>query len=147
MRGAVVSIQAAILMAVILTIAIAVAGYLYTTFYSSLQYIYVAVTQAYAYPRDGGTEVKLCFMVGGSGGLKIVGVELNGKEASGVTVAVRGRETSEVKAGDAGYVKAFFPGLQLAPGQMAVGRVVTLQGFSFLFTPQVSNTEGVCPGE
>ena len=147
MRGAVVSIQVAILMAVILTIAIAVAGYLYTTFYSSLQYIYVAVTQAYAYPRDGGTEVKLCFMVGGSGGLKIVGVELNGKEASGVTVVVRGRETSEVKAGDTGYVKAFFPGLQLAPGQMAVGRVVTLQGFSFLFTPQISNTEGVCPGE
>jgi len=143
----VVSIQVAILMAVILTIAIAVAGYLYTTFYSSLQYIYVAVTQAYAYTCDGGTEVKLCFMVGGSGGLKIVGVELNGKEASGVTVVVRGRETSEVKAGDAGYVKAFFPGLQLAPGQMAVGRVVTLQGFSFLFTPQVSNTEGVCPGE
>ena len=147
MRGAVVSIQVAILMAVILTIAIAVAGYLYTTFYSSLQYIYVAVTQAYAYPRDGGTEVKLCFMVGGSGGLKIVGAELNGKEASGVTVVVRGRETSEVKAGDAGYVKAFLPGLQLAPGQMAVGRVATLQGFSFLFTPQVSNTEGVCPGE
>jgi hypothetical protein len=147
MKGAVVSIQVAILMAVILTIAIAVAGYLYTTFYSSLQYIYVAVTQAYAYSRDGGTEVKLCFMVGGSGGLKIVSVELNGKEASGVTVVVRGRETSEVKAGDAGYVKAFFPGLQLVPGQMAVGRVVTLQGLSFLFTPQVSNTEGVCPGE
>jgi hypothetical protein len=80
-------------------------------------------------------------------GLKIVGVELNGKEASGVTVVMRGRETSEVKAGDAGYVKAFFPRLQLAPGQMAVGSVVTLQGFSFLFTPQVSNIEGVCPGE
>jgi hypothetical protein len=46
MRGAVVSIQVAILMAVILTIAVAVAGYLYTTFYSSQQYIYVAVTQA-----------------------------------------------------------------------------------------------------
>ena len=86
-------------------------------------------------------------MVGGSGGLKIVGAELNGKEASGVTVVVRGRETSEVKAGDAGYVKAFLPGLQLARGQMAVGRVVTLQVFSFPFTPQVSNTEGVCPGE
>jgi glucose-6-phosphate-specific signal transduction histidine kinase len=68
MRGVVVSIQVAILMAVILTTAIAVAGYLYTMLYSSLQYIYVAVAQAYAYPRDGGTEVKLCFMVGGSGG-------------------------------------------------------------------------------
>jgi hypothetical protein len=54
-----------------------------------------------------------------------------------VTVVVRGRETSEVKAGDAGHVKAFFPGLQLAPGQMAVGRVVTLQGFSFPFTPRI----------
>jgi hypothetical protein len=33
------SIQAAILMAVILAITIAVAGYLYPTFFSSLQYI------------------------------------------------------------------------------------------------------------
>jgi len=63
-----VSIQVAVLMAVTLTIAIAVAGYLYTTLYSSVQYIYVVVTRAYAYPRDGGTEAKLCFMVGGSGG-------------------------------------------------------------------------------
>jgi|GEM_PF-958750 len=147
MRGAIVSIQVAILLAVILAIAIAVAGYLYTTFYSALQYTYIAVTQAYAYSRDGGTEVKLCFMVGGSGGLKIVSVELNGRESSEVTVVVKGRETSEVKAGDAGYVKALFPGFQLAPGQMAVGRVVTLQGFSFLFTPKVSNTEEACPGD
>jgi len=146
MRGAIVSIQVAVLLAVILTIAIAVVGYLYTTFYSSLQYTYVAVTQAYAYPRDGGTEVKLCFTVGGSGGLKIVSVELNGRESSEVSVVVRGREASEVKAGDVGYVKAFFPELQLMPGQMAVGRVMTLEGFSFLFTPQVSNTEGACPG-
>ncbi len=62
-----VSIQVAIHLAVVLAIAIAVANYLYTTFYASLQYTYVAVTQAYAYPRDGGTEVKLCFAVGGSG--------------------------------------------------------------------------------
>jgi uncharacterized membrane protein len=67
----VVSIQVAILLAVVLAIAIAVANYLYTTLYASLQYTYIAVTQAYAYPRDGGT-----------GGLKIVGVELNGYETS-----------------------------------------------------------------
>lgn len=147
MRGAVVSIQVAILLAVVLAIAIAVANYLYTTFYASLQYTYIAVTQAYAYPRDGGTEVKLCFAVGGSGGLKIVGVELNGHEASEVKVVVRGREAPEIKAGDVGYVKAFFPRITLSPGQMAVGRVVTLQGFSFFFTPQISNAEGGCPGE
>jgi hypothetical protein len=49
----VVSIQVAVLLAIVLTIAIAVANYLYTTFYASLQYTYIAVTQAYAYPRDG----------------------------------------------------------------------------------------------
>jgi hypothetical protein len=64
----VVSIQVAVLLAIVLTIAIAVASYLYTTFYASLQYTYIAVTQAYAYPRDGGTELGLCFAVGGSGG-------------------------------------------------------------------------------
>jgi uncharacterized membrane protein YwzB len=52
-KGAVVSIQVAILLAIVLTIAIAVANYLYTTLYASLQYTYIAVTQAYAYPRDG----------------------------------------------------------------------------------------------
>ncbi len=80
-------------------------------------------------------------------GLKIVGVELNGHEASEVKVVVRGREVPEIEAGDVGYVKAFFPKITLSPGQMAVGRVVTLQGFSFFFTPQISNAEGGCPGE
>jgi hypothetical protein len=49
-------------------------------------------------------------------GLKIVGVELNGYEASEVKVVVRGREVPEIKAGDVGYVKAFFPRITLTPG-------------------------------
>jgi hypothetical protein len=146
MKGVVVSIQVAILMAVILAIAIAVASYLYTTLYASLQYTYIAVTQAYAYPREKGTEVKICFMVGGSGGLRITAVELNGVEASEVSVVVRGSEASEVRAGDVGYIKAFFPDVSLVPGELAVGRVVTLQGFSFPFTPQITASEGGCPG-
>jgi hypothetical protein len=80
-------------------------------------------------------------------GLKIVGVKLNGHEASEVKVVVRGREAPEIKVGDVGCVKAFFPRIALTPGQMAVGRIVTLQGFSFFFTPQISNAEGGCPGE
>jgi hypothetical protein len=68
-------------------------------------------------------------------------------EASEVKVVVKGREAPEIKAGDVGYVKAFFPRIALTPGQMAVSRVVTLQGFSFFFTPQISNAEGDRPGE
>jgi hypothetical protein len=110
-RGAVVSIQLAILLAVVSVIAIAVASYLYTTFYVSLQYTYIAVTQAYAYPRDGGHRGEAVFRSGRLWGLKIVGVELNGHEASEVKVVVRGREAPEIKAGDVGYVKAFSQGL------------------------------------
>jgi len=42
-----------------------------------------------------------------------------------VDIAVKWVLERGVDPGDAGYVKAFFPGLQLAPGQMAVDRVVT----------------------
>ncbi|WP_245218336.1 hypothetical protein [Pyrobaculum islandicum] len=58
MRGAVVSIQIVVLMPIILAIAIALAAYLYTTLYSSLQYTYIAVTQAYVYPREGAQRLK-----------------------------------------------------------------------------------------
>jgi len=64
-----------------------------------------------------------------------------------VKVVVRWREAPEIKAGDVGCVKTFFPKITLSPGQMAAGRVVTLQGFSFFFTPRISNAEGGCPGE
>ncbi|MGC9131111.1 MAG: hypothetical protein ACP5H5_05940 [Pyrobaculum sp.] len=147
MRGAVVSIQVAILLMFIMAIAIALAGYLYTTFYSSLQYTYIALTQAYIYPTSAGAEVKICFMVGGSGGLSISGVELDGRLSPSVRVYVRGVERDVVKAGDVGYIKAEFPGVSVAPGWMPTGRVVTRQGFSFFFTPAVSQAEGRCPGD
>mgnify|MGYP001770635765 CR=1 FL=1 len=146
-RGAVVSLQVAILLVFILTIAIALAGYLYTTLNASLQYTYIALTQAYVYPAGSGAEVKVCFSVGGSGGLSIAAVELDGREAEWVKTYVRGAETDVVRAGDAGYIKAFFPGVSVAPGWMPVGRVVTKQGFSFFFTPAVAQGEGRCPGE
>ncbi|AAL63190.1 hypothetical protein [Pyrobaculum aerophilum] len=147
MRGAVVSIQVAVLLVFILAIAVALAGYLYTTFYSSLQYTYIALTQAYIYPTPSGAEVKICFSVGGSGGLTITGVELDGRPAASFKVYVRGAEAGEVRAGDVGYIKADFPGVVVRPGWMPTGRVVTRQGFSFLFTPSVSQAEGRCPGE
>lgn len=146
MRGAVVSIQIAVLMPIILAIAIALAAYLYTTLYSSLQYTYIAVTQAYVYPREVGSEVKVCFITGGSGGLEITNVELNGKIASNVRIYVNGSVRDVIKAGDVGYIKAYFPDVTVVAGQMPVGRVVTSQGFSFIFTPIVSNSEGACPG-
>ncbi|MEM0277838.1 hypothetical protein [Pyrobaculum sp.] len=146
-RGAVVSLQVAILLVFILAIAIALAGYLYSTFYASLQYTYIALTQAYVYPAGSGAEAKICFSVGGSGSLSIIAVELDGRQAEWVKTYVRGAEVDVVKAGDVGYVKAFFPGVSVAPGWMPVGRVVTKQGFSFFFTPAIEQGEGRCPGE
>ncbi|WP_245218338.1 hypothetical protein [Pyrobaculum islandicum] len=51
-----------------------------------------------------------------------------------------------IKAGDVGYIKAYFPDVTVVADQMPVGRVVTSRGFSFIFTPIVSNSEGACPG-
>jgi hypothetical protein len=50
---------------------------------------------------------------------------VDGVAAGDVDIAVKWVLERGVDPGDAGYVKAFFPGLQLAPGQMAVDRVVT----------------------
>ncbi|ACB39115.1 hypothetical protein [Pyrobaculum neutrophilum] len=146
MRGTAVSLQIAILMAVILTIAVALASYLYTTLQASLHYMYIAVTYAYVYPKGNGSEVKICFTTGGSGVLEVVGVELNGRWAAEVKTYVHGVERGAVAAGEIGYIKAYFPGLSVQPGELPVGRLATRQGFSFFFTPAVVDREGVCPG-
>ena len=49
---------------------------------------------------------------------------VDGVAVEDVDIAVKWVLERGVSPGDAGYVKAFFPGFQLAPGQMAVGRVV-----------------------
>lgn len=82
----------AILLMFILAIAIALAGYLYTTFYSSLQYTYVALTQAYIYLTSAGGRGEDMLHDWGSGGLSISGVELDGKLSPSVRVYVRGVE-------------------------------------------------------
>jgi hypothetical protein len=50
---------------------------------------------------------------------------VDGVAVEDVDIAVKWVLERGVDPGDAGYVNAFFPGLQLAPGQMAVDRVVT----------------------
>ncbi|NAZ33427.1 MAG: hypothetical protein GU356_03940 [Pyrobaculum sp.] len=49
---------------------------------------------------------------------------VDGVAVEDVGIAVKWVLERGVNPGDAGYVRAFFPGFQLATGQMAVGRVV-----------------------
>ncbi|MEM1926309.1 MAG: hypothetical protein QXR64_04585 [Pyrobaculum sp.] len=140
MRGVIVSIQVAILISVMLVIVFALASYLYTTLYATTQYVYIAVTDAYVYPVEGGVEMKVCISTGGVGSVRVVYVELNGVAASSVRLYSKGVETSET-----GYLKAVFQNVKVYPGQLPTGRLVVEGGFSFVFTPRVF--EGVCVGE
>ncbi|MEM0370580.1 MAG: hypothetical protein QXK71_06695 [Pyrobaculum sp.] len=145
MRGVIVSIQVAILISVMLVIVFALASYLYTTLYATTQYVYIAVTDAYVYPVEGGVEMKVCISTGGVGSVRVVYVELNGVAASSVRLYSKGVETSEIEAGSTGYLKAVFQNVKVYPGQLPTGRLVVEGGFSFVFTPRVF--EGVCVGE
>ncbi len=123
-----------------LVIVFALASYLYSTLYATTQYVYIAVTDAYVYPVEGGVEMKVCISTGGVGSVRVVYVELNGVAASSVRLYSKGVETSET-----GYLKAVFQNVKVYPGQLPTGRLVVEGGFSFVFTPRVF--EGVCVGE
>jgi len=143
MRGAVVSIQVAILMAVILAMALAVAGYLVTTFQAAARFTYIAVLQAYVYPGGGGSWVKLYVAAGGSDALKIEDVELGGVKASQVEVYVGGSPRAVVRAGETAVVKAFFD-VGVESGQSLVGWLTTAEGYKFPFTPTYTAGEPKC---
>lgn len=146
MRGVVVSIQVAAMLAVVLVIAFALASYLYTTLYASLEYSYMAIVDAQIYPKDGGAEVKICFTTGGAGTIRVIYLEVGGKPVSDVRLYAHGGQTDAITAGSSGYIKADV-NIDIQQVETLTGRVVTDRGFSFLFTLRVSRSEAKCPWE
>lgn len=117
------SLGAAVIVAVVLLIAIAVGGYIYTAFATAKQPNGLLVVQEAKVYEDGSFELRVVPQVVGL--VKIIGVEV-----AGVTVTLE----QEITGPDTIKGKV---DVKLTPGQVVSGRVLLDNGAAALFTATV----------
>jgi len=117
------SLEVAVIVAIVLAVAIAVGGYLYTAFEATKQQVGVLAVQEAKVYEDGSFELKVVPQVVGR--VKIVGVEV---ASAAVTFEqeITGPDTIKGKVD-----------VKLTPGQVVSGRVILDNGAAALFTATV----------
>jgi len=117
------SLEVAVIVAIVLAVAIAVGGYLYTAFEATKQQVGVLAVQEAKVYEDGSFELRVVPQVVGR--VKIVGVEV-----AGAAVTFRQEITGP------GTIKGKVD-VKLTPGQVVSGRVILDNGAAALFTATV----------
>jgi len=118
------ALGAAVIVAVVLVIAIAVGGYLYTAFATARQPNGVLVVQEAKVYEDGSFELRVVPQVVGQ--VKILSVEIDGVAGTVDKQVITGPDTIKGKIG-----------AKLTSGQVVSGRVILNDGAVALFTATV----------
>jgi len=117
------SLEVAVIVAIVLAVAIAVGGYLYTAFEATKQQVGVLAVQEAKVYEDGSFELRVVPQVVGR--VKIVGVEVAGAAVT-FEQEITGPDTIKGKVD-----------VKLTPGQVVSGRVILDNGAVALFTATV----------
>jgi len=119
------SLEVAVIVTIVLAVAIAVGGYLYTAFEATKQQVGVLAVQEAKVYENGSFELRVVPQVVGR--VKIVGVEVAG-------TAVTFEQEKEITGPDTIKGKV---DVKLTPGQVVSGRVILDNGAVALFTATV----------
>ncbi|ABO07536.1 hypothetical protein [Pyrobaculum calidifontis] len=117
------SLEVAVILALVLVVAIAVGGYIYTAFATARQPSGVLVVQEAKVYEDGSFELKVVPQVVGR--VEVLSVEIAGIQKP-LTKVVTGPDTIKGKID-----------VELTPGQVVSGRVILGNGAVALFTATV----------
>jgi len=117
------SLEVAVILALVLVVAIAVGGYIYTTFATARQPSGVLVVQEAKVYEDGSFELKVVPQVVSR--VEVLSVEIAGIQKP-LTKVVTGPDTIKGKID-----------VELTPGQVVSGRVILDNGAVALFTATV----------